>query len=82
MIGVGLHLRGKTPQEREFPALPRAGDLIDADGLWRVAQVVLSTAGADVYAIPAADEVAAELATWQDGAPVTEPEAKQAELFQ
>jgi hypothetical protein len=52
MISVSLHLRGKTPQEREVPAIPRAGDLLDADGLWRVAAVVFG-AGIDVYAVKA-----------------------------
>ncbi len=59
MTAITVHYRGKGTEQRDFPALPRAGDLLDADGLWRVEMVVFG-ASVDVYAVRLADNLAAE----------------------
>jgi hypothetical protein len=82
MIDVQLHFRGKPAEPRPFHAIPRVADLVDADGLWRVAAVVLG-ATVDVFCVKAADSVGAELAGWGD-APAEveqEPATAQKALF-
>ena len=87
MTNAIIHFRGKGESTRDFPALPRRGDLLDDDGkLWRV-EMIAFAAVVDVYAIPLSsaltEETRREWQTWADVAAPTDSATKeQAELFQ
>ena len=86
MVNAVIHYRGRNEQQQDFPALPRSGDLLDADGLWRVAVVVYREATVDVYATRLgdvlADETRGEWERWAEVADSAEPATKeQTEMF-
>jgi len=71
VVDVVLHRQGHDPEQRAFPAVPKLGSMIDAQGqLWRVLYLIYG-ATVDVYAVRLADSLSgdlrAQLATWGNG---------------
>ena len=85
MTAITVHYRAKPSEQRHFPNLPRQGDYVVSDGLWRVVAVVFGEA-VDVFAVPLsaslATETKAEWENWDKIADCAEPATKeQTEMF-
>jgi hypothetical protein len=79
---AAIHLHGNPTVETELATIPGPGGLLDLDGLlWRVVESVTGET-VNLYCVPAAEGLAAELAAWGQPAATVEPATKQGGLFE